>query len=170
MPTHTPTATPIPACGLYPIALHAGSLAGVKVGDIMEDIFNGARRGHFGWLTWAGSPSVGTLFTSLTPPGDSYTYVNPSNPADHVVSIGDWVQGRPGVANSSAVRRALDALKSIEVVVPVWDVVAGNGNNVAYRVVNFARVRLTDYRLPGQDRISARFLGYVACADEKNLR
>lgn len=164
-PTNTPTATPIPACQLYPIALHANSLASGAFGDIVEDIYNGARPGNFGWLTWAGSPSVRTLVTSLTPPGDSYTYINPDHPADHIVSMGDWVQGRPGVANSSAVRRALDVLKTIDVVVPVWDAVVGSGNNVAYRVVNFARVRLTDYHLSGQNRISARFLGYVTCAD-----
>jgi len=159
------TVTPAPAqtCDLYPIALHVETLAGVSEEDVVENIFNGARRGNFGWLTWAGSPSVGTLVTSLTPPGESFTYINPSNPADHVVSIGDWVQGRPGVANSSAVREALDALKTVNIVVPVWDAVAGSGNNAAYRVVNFARVRLTDYHLPGQDRISARFLGYVTC-------
>ncbi len=163
--TQAPTATPILACELYPIAFHANSLVGVAVGDIAEDIYNGTQPGNFGWLTWAGSPSVGTLVTSLTPPGDSYTYLNPSNPADHVVSVGDWIQGRPGVANSSDVRAALDGLKTIDIVVPVWDAAAGGGNHATYRVVNFARMRLTDYDLSDENRISARFLGYATCAD-----
>ena len=59
------------------------------------------------------------LVTSLTPPGDSYTYINPGSPADHVVSIGDWVQDRPGVANSGIVREALDSLKTVNIVIPI---------------------------------------------------
>ena len=152
-------------CELYPIALHTSSLAGVPAGQVVPDIFNGSQPGNFGWLTWAGSPDVGALVTSLTPPGDSDTYVNPNNPGDHNVSIGDWVQGKPGVSNSSQVRAALDLLKTIEMVVPVWDVAQDSGGNAIYHVVNFAWVRLTDYRLPGQNRISARFLGLVRCAD-----
>lgn len=73
--------------------------------------------------------------------------------------------GRPGVANSSSVRGALDALKTVNIVIPVWDDVTGSGNDVAYRVVSFARVRVTDYDLASANRISARFLGYVTCAD-----
>jgi len=166
-PTHTPTLTPtqIPPCELYPIALHAQTLQGVAVGTVVTDIFNGGQAGNFGWLTWAGSPSVPTLVNSLTPPGDSYTYVNPNNPSDHVVSVGDWVQGKPGVSNSSQVRAALDQLKTLDIVVPMWDAASGNGNNSLYRLAGFARMRLIDYRLPGQNRISARFLGYVVCAD-----
>ncbi len=153
------------ACELYPIALHMGSLTGVSVGQVVPDIFNGAQPGNFGWLTWAGNPDVGTLVTSLTPPGDSDTYVNPNNPSDHNVSIGDWVQGKPGVSNSSQVRAALDVLKTIDIVVPVWDIAQGSGSNAIYHAVTFAWVRLTDYQLPGQNRISARFLSFVRCAD-----
>jgi hypothetical protein len=161
-----PSATSTPAagaCALYPIALHAQSLVGVAVGGVIPDVYNGSQPGNFGWLTWAGSPSVPTLVTSLTPPGNSATYVNPSNAADHVVSIGDWVQGKPGVSNSSQVRAALDRLKTLDITVPVWDTAAGQGNNSTYRVAAFARVRLLDYRLPGQNRISASFLGYATC-------
>ena len=163
--TATPTATPIPPCELYPIALHISSVTGVAVGDVIPDIYNGAQPGNFGWLTWTGDPSAGTLTTSLTPPGDSHTYLNPNNPNDHVVSVGDWVQGKPGVSNSGQVRLALDVLKTVDIVVPVWDAVQGSGHNVLFHVVAFARVRLTDYQLPGQNRISARFLGFVTCGE-----
>ncbi|HSD83337.1 MAG TPA: VWA domain-containing protein, partial [Anaerolineae bacterium] len=83
----------------------------------------------------------------------------------HQISLNDWIRGRPGVSNSSQVRAALDALLTLDITVPVWDLTQGNGSNTLYRAVNFARMRLTDYHLPGQNRLSARFLGYVSCSD-----
>lgn len=150
-------------CALYPIALHQDSLKGAQAGDIVDDIANGAGRGNFGWLRWSGAGGEPTLITSLTPPGDSDTYTNPNQPSDHVVSVGDRVRGRPGVANSEAVRDALDRLKGLDITVPVWDDARGDGSTLTYQVRAFARVRLVDYHLPGQNRISVRFLGYVDC-------
>jgi uncharacterized repeat protein (TIGR01451 family) len=152
------------SCELYPIALHASTIQGVAPGSLLPDVFNGSQAGNFGWLTWTGANSVPSLITSLTPPGDSGAYTNPNNPADHTVSAGDQVQGRPGVANASEVRSALDTLKTRDVVVPVWDVATGQGANAQYHIVGFARIRITDYRLPSQNRISARFLGSVSCS------
>jgi hypothetical protein len=148
---------------LYPIALSLKNVQGVAVGAIIPDIYNGVQPGNFGWLTWAGSPSEPTLGTSLTPPGNSSTYINPLNHADHVVSIGDWVQGKPGVANSFLVRKELDVLEHIDIVVPVWDRALGSGNKSLYHVAAFARVRILNYRLPEQNRITARFLGLEQC-------
>ncbi len=157
---------PSTTCELYPIALSEQSLAGISIGDTVSDIYNGGQPGNFGWLTWAGSPSVPGLVTSLTPPGNSATYANPDDPSDHVVSVGDRVQGKPGVSNSKNVRDALDVLKTIDISVPVWGQTGGQGNNSTYQVVAFARVRLLSYSLPGQNRISVRFLGYdAACGD-----
>ena len=150
-------------CDLYPIALHEKSLADVPVGGVIHDIYNGVQPGNFGWLTWAGSPNEPTLAKSLTPPGNSRTYINPNDRDDHVVSVGDWVQGKPGVSNSRQVRDALDTLEQIDITVPVWDQARGQGNNSLYRVVAFARVRLLNYQLPRQNRITARFLGFVSC-------
>src|SRR5439155_14564367 len=86
--------TPAQGCELYPIALHEKSLTGVPIGGVIKDIYNGIQPGNFGWLTWAGSPSEPTLVRSLTVPGNSGTYFNPSAPHDHTVSVGDWVQGK----------------------------------------------------------------------------
>ncbi|MBX3001654.1 MAG: choice-of-anchor A family protein [Caldilineaceae bacterium] len=172
-PTPTPTATPTSAqscyvpvaasCDLYPIALNEGTLAGVIPGQILVDIYNGVQPGNFGWLTWTGSPNVPTLVRSLTPPGDSHLYENPYDPDDFIVSAGDWVQGSPGVSNSSDVRDALDLLKQEIITVPVWNQAEGQGNNANYRVSTFAQVQIIDYRLPNQNRISAQFLGYTSC-------
>src|SRR3954451_22027427 len=151
------------ACDLYPIALAATTLAGLAPGAMLNDIYNGTGAGNFGWLTWAGSTSERTLVTSLTAPGDVDTYVNPDDPTDHVLATGDWVEGKPGVSNSSSVRAALDGLEQIDVAVPVWDTATGSGNNIRYHVSGFALVRLVSYQLNQQNRISARYLGPLTC-------
>ena len=115
------------SCDLYPIALSTQSLVGATEGTVITDIFNGTQPGNFGWLTWAGSPDEPTLAQSLAVPGNCSTYINPSDPTDHDVSVGDWVRGKPGVSNSSTVRDALDNLEDYEIVVPVWDQVRGDG-------------------------------------------
>jgi len=157
------TVTVVALGDLYPIALSYKTVAGVAIGTILRDIYNGSKFGNFGWLTWAGRPGEPTLVTSLTPPGDSSTYINPRDPSDHVVSVGDWVQGKPGVSNSDQVRKALNVLETIDITVPVWDRASGRGNNSLYHVVGFARVRLLNYQLPKQNRITARFLGFTDC-------
>src|SRR5687767_2851984 len=87
-------------CQLYPIALSAQSIDGKSSGAVIDNIILGKSSGNFGWLTWAGSPSEPTLAGSLFPPGNSETYINPEDRNDRQVSIGDWIQGKPGVSNS----------------------------------------------------------------------
>ncbi len=147
---------------LYPIALSLETVAGVAAGTLIEDIYSGIQPGNFGWLTWTGDPSVPVLTASLTPPGDSDTYVNPYDSEDQVVSVGDWVQGSPGVSNASDIRAMLDALIDGEMVitVPIWDAAEDQGNNANYQVAAFAQVQLVDYRLPRDNRISAIFQGF----------
>ena len=153
-------------CELYPIALSAQTLQNIAPGTFIQNIYNGAQPGNFGWLTWAGSPSEPTLVASLTAPGNSDTYVNPANPSDNAVRVGDWVQGKPGVSNSKSVRNALDNLESIVITVPVWDVAQGQGHNTYYHIVAFADVQIISYRLPSQNQISAVFLGYANCGQQ----
>jgi hypothetical protein len=150
-------------CNLYPIALRDSTLAGLAPGAMVADILNGSGPGNAGWLTWAGSASATTLATSLTPPGDSDTYLNPDDPDDRVLSLGDWVRGVPGINNSAAIRRALDALLGMPIVVPVWSEAADQGSGVRYRVAGYAEVAITSYSLPA-DRISAIYRGMVSCA------
>jgi hypothetical protein len=150
-------------CSLYPIALSAQTLTNVAPGTIINDIWNGSQPGNFGWLSWTGDPGEPTLFESLLTPGDSNTYVNPDNADDHEINTGDWISGKPGVSNGKHVRAALDALIGIDIVVPVWSEVRGQGSNVAYRISGFAIVQIISYSLPSQNRISARFIGYASC-------
>src|SRR5262245_33732187 len=150
-------------CELYPIALSVQTLSNSIPGSVLSDVFNGTRPGNFGWLTWAGGPSEPTLVASLTPPGDSSTYVNPDDASDRQISVGDWIQGKPGVANTRKIRDALERLQAIDITVPVWNEMRGEGEHVAYRVSAFARVRVMNYDLPGQNHIIALFLGYVSC-------
>ena len=159
-PTATPSLAPSPECSLYPIALSAQPLIDANIGDALPDILNGSQPGNFGWLTWSGNPSEQALVTSLTPPGKSDTYINPSDSTDHVLSVGDWVSGSPGVSNSSAVRQALDMLKTADIDVPVWDATTGEGKNTQYHISDFARVRIVDYQLAKENQISVIFLGY----------
>ncbi len=167
-PTLAPENTPVAnTCSFYPIAVSSQSLQGLFLGDMIDDIYSGSQPGNFGWLSWTGDQSVPALAASLTQPGNSSTYVNPNNLFDHTLSTGDWVQGRSGVSNSSSVRDALDQLETIDIDLPVWDTStptplgqAGSGGNTQYHIVDFVRVRITDYHLPGENRISARFLGY----------
>ena len=150
-------------CQLFPIALSAQQLSNAVPGSILTNIYNGIQPGNFGWLSWGGSPSEPTLVGSLTYPGNSSTYVNPNNPNDHQINVGDWVQSKPGVSNSKNVRDALTALEAVDITVPVWDLSTGQGSNAKYRICGFAGVRLISYQLPSQNRITARFLGYTTC-------
>ena len=156
-------------CDLYPIALHQDSLNDISVSDTIPDIFNGAGFGNSGWLTWTGGNSNTNLANSLTPPGESQTYTNPDDPNDNVISVGDWVEGKTGNPNSKNIRDALDSLIGLEIKVPVWDQFRGQGSTLDYHIVDFAIVNIISYKLPGDERITATFLGFANC-DGSNSR
>jgi hypothetical protein len=150
-------------CAAYPIALSAQSLSTVAFGDVVTNIWNRSQPGNFGWLSWTGDPGEPTLVGSLTQPGDSYTYVNPDNPGDHQLVVGNWVSGRPGVANGEHLRAALNALIGVQIIVPVWDQARGQGDNAACHICGFACVVILSHKLPSQNEITAQFLGYADC-------
>lgn len=155
---------PAPAVSrLYPIALHADTVRSAQVGQLLPNIWQGAGKGSFGWLSWTGDTSEAALAKSLTPPGDSKSYVNPEDPADHEVSVGDWIRSRPGVVDSATVRAALDALRGQRITVPVWSEASGAGDGTRYRAAGFACVQLTDYRLSTSGWISAVYVGAGPC-------
>lgn len=149
-------------CELFPIALSLSSVSNKATGAVLANLRNGSRNGQFGWLTWTGNRSRSALIQSLTSPGDSYRYVNPDKASDTVLSVNDWVKSSES-DNHKSVRKALDTLKSRDIVVPVWYQTRGKNNKLAYRVAAFAKVRLISYNLSETDRISVRFLGFVSC-------
>jgi len=127
------------------------------------NIVLGDQLSNFGWLSWTGDPSDAALVTSLTPPGNSDSYVNPDNSADHEINVGDWVLGRPA-ASKKPVKNALDNLVSVDIVVPVFDAVRGSGSTLAYHVAGFAHVQLVGYRLSPQNKISVYFIEFTDCS------
>lgn len=158
-PSAAPSAATDGAGNLFPIALQEAVLNGKAIGDPLGDIYVGGASGNFGWLSWDGDGSAPRLAASLNMPGDSHTYVNPDDASDHTINIGDWIHGNTGISNSSAIRARLDKLKEFDITVPVWDTATGSGANARYHTVAFARVRITDYRLPTENRITATYLG-----------
>ncbi len=77
-------------------------------------------------------------------------------------SVGDRILGRPGAVNALAVRKALDLLKTLDARVPSENNFE-TGSNTTYRVSAFASVRLLEYRINGNARITVRFLGFDEC-------
>jgi hypothetical protein len=144
---------------VYPIAVSADVVASANPGVVIMDILNGTGHGNFGWLTWTGDNSETALVTSLTGAGDVSTYINPDTANNEQIAVGDWVIGKRGGSNSDGVRDALDTLEDSEIMVPVWDQVRGSGSTLAYHISGFAKVQIKGYRLRGQHRITALFLG-----------
>jgi hypothetical protein len=93
-----------PGCELYPIGLSADTLRSSTSGEVVDEVWEGNAPGQFRWLSWSGSPSEQLLARSLWPPGNSESYVNPDDPRDTMLSVGDWVVAKPGVSNSREVR------------------------------------------------------------------
>jgi len=150
-------------CPLYPIALPFDTLEGAESNTVFEQLPRGTGAGNFSWLTWSGDPSAAVLANSLVAPGDSFIYINPDDDSDWRLTPNDWAQGAPGAMNSRAIRDNLDALLGTEITVPVWSEIRGQGNNLDYRVADFARVQLLDYRLPGNGWFTFEFLGFSNC-------
>ena len=152
----------IPTCDAYPIAMHTDTVAGKRRGQILGDVYNGSGSGNFGWLRWPERTRAGNegyLVDSLHNPGLSRTdFENAQDPSDTWLSADDHVWGNTGLSNSADVRAALDDLIDKPIRILVWDTASGSGANGNYHVIGFAWIKITDYRLPGQDRISATFL------------
>src|SRR5215510_7416953 len=71
------------SCPSFPIALPAQLLINAPTNSVIMNIVNGDQLDNFGWLTWTGDTSDAALVASLTPPGNSDSYVNPDNSADN---------------------------------------------------------------------------------------
>ncbi len=149
--------TPSQNCELYPFALSWHSVSNTATGATLNNLADGS---GFAWLSWNGQTSKKALLRSLTPPGTSSDYKDPDDANDRVLNLGDWVRAT-SAENAKDVRHALDDLKGVDVVVPVWDQKRSKSNK-GYRVYTYARVSLVDYNLK-KGHISVRFVRFVNC-------
>ncbi|WP_028116276.1 putative Ig domain-containing protein [Ferrimonas senticii] len=153
-------------CSIYPLAISEATLGSPKLNTNFADIPTKSGAGNFSFLNWDGKKDANTLANSLIPPGNSEDYINPNNPSDNKVDIGDWVQGTPGVKNSSSIRSNLSALIDKSIIIPVWQKKQGKGSNQNYLIQKFAIIRLSGFKLNGKGWISFTFEGFTRCYNE----
>ena len=119
--------------------------------------------GNFGWLSWDGSNSAGSL---------AYSLCNPDNPA---FNLAHEFAGDPGKTNANDVRDCLQKWVDNQqtVLIPIVEATnddpgnangcdtGGNGNNFKYCVVALAAFVITGYSQPAVDQINGRFVGTI---------
>lgn len=165
-----PSWCPGSASGLFPIAVSTATFSNDPgerpvLGQTYRiwDKNANSSYGNFGWLSWNGDPSNQTLIANMHDTSRSGEW-----------HVGDMIPGAPGVSISSGVRNELDARiqgtphsHESSVIVPVYDQIEGKGNNLKYRVVGFAKFRLTGYKSQGSDKyIEGIFEEWVNSAGE----
>lgn len=132
--------------------------------------------GGFGWLSWDGSNSAPALSDSICNPNNiSFSLDSPyDSPGSYGGYIGTnpatgetWFPVDPGKSNSSAVRACLDGWinSGATVLIPVYDIVTGNGNNAAYHITGVAAFVLTSRAQPAVDNIQGYFVEYYPYTD-----
>jgi Flp pilus assembly protein TadG len=105
--------------------------------------------GNFGFISWTGSNDAGALATAIC---------TPNNPA---FALPRFFPGDPGKTNASDVRACLQQWvdNTETVLIPIIDVVTGQGNNTQYRVTAIAAFQITGYSQPAVDQINGLFKG-----------
>lgn len=131
--------------------------------------------GGFGWLSWDGSNSAGALADSICSPNNpDFSLDTPyDSPGSYGGTIGTnpatgetWFPIDPGKSNSSSVRACLDGWinSGATILVPIYDLVTGNGNNAAYHITGVAAFVLTSREQPAVDNIQGYFVEYYPLA------
>lgn len=128
--------------------------------------------GAFAWLRWyeSDTPSTGILAESLcnanNPPFSLDTPYDDPHGSDEV-----WFYTGNGKMNATAIRSCLDKwiASGATVLVPIFDLVEGNGTNVQYHVTGVAAFVLTAREQPAVDQIQGRFVKYYAYTDRKSV-
>lgn len=146
-----------PAGQILPIALVSPPT--MTEGNIYSLTSGSNGPGNFGWLSWTGANSAGSLATSLC---------TPDNPA---FTLPSQFPGDPGTTNSIDVRNCLQQWVANQQTVLIPIVLAsnspnapagcstgGNGNNFHYCVVGLAAFVITSYSQPAVDQINGRFV------------
>jgi Flp pilus assembly protein TadG len=90
--------------------------------------------GSVGWLDWnGGSHGTPELIDNIE---------NPSNSG--VWHIGDLIPAAPGKKNAAGVWTALQGWVGKKIILPLFDIVTGNGSNTHYRVCAFAEFTILE--------------------------
>ncbi|MFN7783664.1 MAG: Ig-like domain-containing protein, partial [Lysobacterales bacterium] len=164
-PAKTDLPSAVSECPLLPIALPASALNGLAPGAAVPRLSRGVAANQFSWLSWTGSEDPELFGYSLRPPGDSHTYRNPDNAADLAVDAGDWVWTQSTAMNSSLVQTKLDALRYVDVIVPVWAQARDASSRRQLQVQRFVWVRLKDFRLSATPWIELTYLRDASCSN-----
>jgi Flp pilus assembly protein TadG len=151
--------TGAPAGQLLPIAM---TQMPTQEGTIYALTSGSNGPGNFGWLSWDGSNSAGSLATSIC---------TPNNPGFNLPA---QFPGDPGKTNASDVRDCLQYWVDNHQTVLIPIVVASNdpsappgcstgdnGNGFHYCIVAIAAFVLTSYSQPAVDQINGRFVGTI---------
>ena len=141
-----------PAGSLLPIALKDDGTAGqsYQPGQVVDLTDGKDTPGGFGYIAWAGTNDPNSLANSICTPD------NPEFTLPHSFS------GDPGKSNSSDVRACLDQWinpPGQTVLIPIYDVVTGPGNNAVYHIVSVAQFVITSRAQPAVDNIRGYFVG-----------
>ena len=154
---------------------------------------NGFGPGNFGWLVWNEyiNASAATLANSLTWPGDSTDYsdhgdggtippgfthvvrgfIEPGDPTDTEMHIGDWVEASTGSINSNSVRTALNdnIANGRTLRLPVWNNSQQQGMDAQYQISGFAIFRIAGYSLATPSWILLEFVSWdTSCGQNLN--
>ncbi|NVJ58804.1 MAG: tandem-95 repeat protein [Gammaproteobacteria bacterium] len=154
-------------CEVYPLTVNE-RLFQNQARFVYSRVPLGTGPGNYSWLTWTGANDAPTLADSLVPPGNVENYTNPDDTLDRILSVDDWVQGAPGVKNSSEIRSNMDNLLGRDIVIPVWSDRRGQGANFDYQVSRFATIELIGYRLNGRGYISFVLKNFTECTSDNN--
>jgi hypothetical protein len=131
------------------------------------DLTNGKDApGGFAWVSWDGSNSAGALATSLCSPNN--TSFSLDSPFDDPHGAGEiWFPIDPGKTNASSVRSCLDGwiTSGATILVPIYDLVEGNGNGAQYHITGVAAFILTSRDQPAVDNIQGTFVKYYPYTD-----
>lgn len=151
------------------------SLLDAEEGDVFK-VQNGFGNGNFGWLVWNEgiSANANTLEDSLDWPGNSTNYnpcsgsgcggsavpgsgyndvvqgyIEPGDPTDQELHVGDWVGASTGSINSNGVQTVIeehvDLDRALRLV--VWNNSDAQGANGRYQISGFAVFRIIGYSL-----------------------
>jgi hypothetical protein len=132
--------------------------------------------GGFGWLSWDGSNSANIMADRIcNPQNPPFVLDSPydpigvhgANPGVNPATGEVWFPIDPGKSNSSGVRACLDQWihSKATVLVPIYDVVTGNGNNAWYHITGVAAFILTAREQPAVDQIQGMFVEYYPLSE-----